>query len=490
MEKKTIGTKMYGKLGRLLLIAATGSLVFSSCEDKYIYDDKEPEWLGSSIYNELQQRGNFKNYLRIIDDCGEKQTLSLTGSKTLFVADDEAFERFFNSANDWNIKSYEDLSQVQKNLILKFSMVNNAYLIETLSNYNSGGLQEGAAMRRTTAVSMMDTVRYMAPSQIPQKKYWANSYRNQKGLYIWEDHTDWTMVYFLQKQLSRASITNDDIEVILGVSREYDDAHIFDKKVVERDITCKNGYLNILNDVLIPPANMAQHINKTATTSIFSDQLDRFSLPMYSSSLNDDYKELNTEFTDSIFVKKYMAANGGVQIYPNGTFVDESLYLPFDPGWNSYKHNVSGYALQSDMAAMFVPSDKAMNEYFNVGNSDLSSGGSKSAGALLMERFGHIDSIPDNIMVKLVKRHMIPSFVNSVPSKFSKLIDTENSEFPVTKDDIESSYIGTNGIVYHVNKVFPPDIYSSVVAPVLFSDQTTIMNKAIEDCSDPKKLDN
>ena len=171
MEKKTIGTKMYGKLGRLLLIAATGSLVFSSCEDKYIYDDKEPEWLGSSIYNELQQRGNFKNYLRILDDCGEKQTLSLTGSKTLFVADDEAFERFFNSANDWNIKSYEDLSQVQKNLILKFSMVNNAYLIETLSNYNSGGLQEGAAMRRTTAVSMMDTVRYMAPSQIPQKKY-------------------------------------------------------------------------------------------------------------------------------------------------------------------------------------------------------------------------------------------------------------------------------------------------------------------------------
>ena len=204
----------------------------------------------------------------------------MTGVQTcalpiLFVADDEAFERFFNSANDWNIKSYEDLSQVQKNLILKFSMVNNAYLIETLSNYNSGGLQEGAAMRRTTAVSMMDTVRYMAPSQIPQKKYWANSYRNQKGLYIWEDHTDWTMVYFLQKQLSRASITNDDIEVILGVSREYDDAHIFDKKVVERDITCKNGYLNILNDVLIPPANMAQHINKTATTSIFSDQLDK-----------------------------------------------------------------------------------------------------------------------------------------------------------------------------------------------------------------------
>ena len=36
-------------------------------------------------------------------------------------------------------------------------------------------------------------------------------------------------------------------------------------------------------------------------------------------------------------------------------------------------------------------------------------------------------------------------------------------------------------MVYHVNKVFPPDVYSSVVAPVLFSDKTSIMYKAIYD---------
>ena len=480
MEKKTIATKMYGRLGRLVMIAAAGSLVFSSCKDEYIYDDKEPEWLGSSIYGELQQRGNFTTFLKIIEDCGEAQTLSLTGSKTLFVASDEAFDRFYKSDNEWGIKSFEDFSQVQKNLLLKFSMVNNAYLIETLSNYNSGGLKENAAMRRRTSVTCMDTVPYLAPANIPDRKFWSTPGRLANGMYMWEDFSDWTMVYFLQKQLDYASITDDDVETFLGVQRSYDDAHIFDKKVIERDITCKNGYLQILEDVLIPPSNMGQHINKDEATTVFARQMDRFAVPMYYSSYNNNYKSVYPEFTDSIFTKRYLAENGGISYYPDGTDADESLFLPFDPCWNTYVHNVSGYALQSDMAAMFVPTDAAMNEYFNVGGVDGSSG-SKSAGALLMERFGSIDSIPDNIMVKLIKRHMMPSFVNAVPSKFSKLIDTENSEFPVTKEDIDKSYIGMNGIVYHVNKVFPPDIYSSVVAPVLFSDQTAIMNKAIED---------
>ena len=132
MEKKTIGTKMYGKLGRLFMIAAASSLVFSSCKDEYIYDDEEPAWLGSSIYGELQQRCNFQNFLKIIEDCGEMQTLNLTGSKTLFVADDDAFTRFYNSDNEWGVRSYEDFTSNQKSIMLNFLMLNNAYLIETL----------------------------------------------------------------------------------------------------------------------------------------------------------------------------------------------------------------------------------------------------------------------------------------------------------------------------------------------------------------------
>ena len=472
---------MCGNLGRLALLAAAGTLVFSSCKDTYIYDDEEPSWLGSSIYGELQERGNFNTFLKIIEECGEARTLSLTGSKTLFVADDDAFVRFYNSDNEWGIKSYEDFTPTQKSLLLRFSMVNNAYLIETLSNYNDGGLKENSSMRRESSVSYRDTVPYLAPADIPNRKYWSNPERLSKGMYMWNDYTNWTMVYFLEKQLQSAFIEDSDIETILGVSRSSGDAHIFDKKVIERDITCKNGYLHILDNVLIPPGNMAQHINKDKNTTVFSRQMDRFSVPHYIESLNSEYKLTYPEFNDSIFAKYYFTngAGGGTNFYPDReSIIDENLYLPFAPNWNMYKYN----AVQADMAAMFVPTDEAMEAYFNLGSAD-ENGGSKSAGALLMERFKYIDSIPDNIMVKLIKRHMIPSFISAVPSKFNKLMDTDNTDFPVTVDLLEKdqTYIATNGIVYHINKVLPPDVYSSVVAPVLFSDKTSIMNKAIED---------
>lgn len=57
--------------------------------------------------------GNYKNFLQLIDDLGETETLSKTGSKTLFIADDDAFAAFYAN-NEWGVKSYDQLSDAQK----------------------------------------------------------------------------------------------------------------------------------------------------------------------------------------------------------------------------------------------------------------------------------------------------------------------------------------------------------------------------------------
>jgi hypothetical protein len=53
----------------------------------------------------------------MIDELGYREVLNKTGSKTLFVADDAAYERFFKK-NDWGVRSYEGLSTAQKKLLL------------------------------------------------------------------------------------------------------------------------------------------------------------------------------------------------------------------------------------------------------------------------------------------------------------------------------------------------------------------------------------
>lgn len=80
----------------VLLLAGSGLL--QSCKQDVL--EGQPEWLGNSIYEQLKNYGNYTYTLRLIDDLGQTAVLSQTGSKTLFIADDAAFDQFFKS-NDW-----------------------------------------------------------------------------------------------------------------------------------------------------------------------------------------------------------------------------------------------------------------------------------------------------------------------------------------------------------------------------------------------------
>ena len=92
------------KFCRAFLLALSLLLVGGmqqSCKDwldEYKYDNSEPDWLGASIYAFLQEgtpSHSYRNYVELIDSLGERETLEKTGSKTLFVADDAAFAKFF-----------------------------------------------------------------------------------------------------------------------------------------------------------------------------------------------------------------------------------------------------------------------------------------------------------------------------------------------------------------------------------------------------------
>ena len=87
-------------------------IALTSCSEKDELMD-EPAWLGNSIYERLQEDGKYGYTLRLIDDLGQKDVLSKTGSKTLFVAQDETYEQFFRQ-NTWGVHRYEDLTAAQK----------------------------------------------------------------------------------------------------------------------------------------------------------------------------------------------------------------------------------------------------------------------------------------------------------------------------------------------------------------------------------------
>ncbi|MDA3853156.1 MAG: hypothetical protein PF444_02800, partial [Bacteroidales bacterium] len=212
---------------------------------------------------------------------------------------------------------------------------------------------------------------------------------------------------------------------------------------------------------------MAEYIDKQSSFSIFSKLLERFCAPYYNMLLTESYMSTHPEFTDSIFVKSYFSDNGGRTSYPE-TYesINPDLYLNYDPGWNSYA--LEGSGMQYDMGAMFVPNNEAMLSYLETGS-----------GKVLKERYGDWDGVPNDIAVLFLRRHMRESLILSVPSKFSKMTDTENSKLPVQSDDIISSFVGVNGVVYGTDNVYPPDAYVSVYAPVLYGENSKVFKWAV-----------
>lgn len=478
--------------------------------------DHKPASLGGSIYEELKNpnpdhlTGTFKTYLRLVDDLNYSSTLSRTGSKTVFPANDEAFERFFQS-NKWGVTSYEELSNSQKKLLLYSSMIDNALLVSMLSNVSGGtdGITAGLGLKHPTSVSVIERLEhYYDAAQMPANNSWWKKYY-QTGIDVVSDNTRPMMVHFTREQMVNNNITtigeNSDFSILTGET--YDEAskpaYIFNDRIINRDITCMNGYIQQLQDVLLPPGNMAQVLRDENETSIFSRMVDYFAAPYYDAATTNQYNDWavanNVPTIDSIYQVRYLSSrsqNASLVVDPSGNTMGQGRYLSYDPGWNQYypaHANTSSidYSI-TDMGAMFVPCDAAIKKYFLPGGS----------GAFLIDIYGTKDNTEANLLENLdsmyvknpqvisafVKNLQKNSFVETVPSKFESIINDASENMGMNLDYLKKNSdgkydikIANNGVIYILNDMIAPDEYQAVLAPASSYPDMRIMNWAIQD---------
>ena len=445
------------------------SAVLTSCSEKDELMD-QPSWLGNSIYERLQEDGGYKYTLRLIDDLGQTEVLSKTGSKTLFVASDGTYDEFFRQ-NTWGVSRYEDLTAAQKKLLFNSAMVNNAYLVELLSNVSGNPPQQGQCMRRETAASVFDSVARCHPAEMPNTEFWAR-YRDRKnGIVLLRDNTPKPMIHFLPKFMRRNNITDEDLAILTnGVSTSASDAWVNGKKLTETDITCKNGYIQKVDGLATAADNMAEIIHCHQNMSRFASLLDRFCAPYYDDAATKEYNRLYDN-EDSVFTLKYFsstsntgeygASQGGeLTVDPDGQTVD--AYLGFDPGWSQYMYtNTSGRDLHYDAGALLVPKNEALEYWWN------------HDGKALQDMYGAWENVPMKVLVKMLDINLIRTFTETVPSKFKNIVDnTTKVPIGITRNDVDSCFMGCNGVVYLLNRVFTPASYSSVSFPALINEQT------------------
>ncbi|MBQ9286702.1 MAG: hypothetical protein IJ209_10555 [Bacteroidaceae bacterium] len=473
-------------------------LALSSCQDDLLTGT--PSWLGSSIYEELESRGSFKHTLALINDPDLSETnypdlLRRTGSMTMFVAEDAAWDKFLAKRG---LSSVNQLPKSEKKNLLKSAMINNAYLIELLSNIAGDPPVEGACLRRTSRMDITDSLPEVVNADFPavnparyesdgmQIDYWAEV-RDRASIKLYKDNTAAPMVHFLPEYMSQNNITDLDLDMLTnGAAKTTDRSYINglpialnegkwskdEGKTYLQDITCQNGYIHILTDVPEPLGNMAEIIASKPQFSTFSELLERYSYPYFLSVQTLDGRE------DSLFVKRYFNTAGNHDLK---TVVETNRSvngISFDPGWNQYVLFTSGnrYSMAEDGAAMFVPTNEWMDYYLH------------HDGAAIGLKYGYDwRNVPDNVVLPFINNCLQSSFRGTVPSKFRSLKNTAAENMGITVDDIDSCFMACNGVVYQVNKVFVAPEHQSVFFPaVLRADQdlsvlyTTVADKRYE----------
>ncbi|MBR5707170.1 MAG: hypothetical protein IKX55_06325 [Bacteroidaceae bacterium] len=422
-------TNRSGLFGAILAVMGT---VFgiSSCRPDFDLDTRFPEWLGTSVYETLKE--GFKNdstgefytfntFVRLIEDLDQVSVLAKTGSKTLFVADDKAFDRFFQDcpffdASGNKVTSYDQLSKAQKKMILNGSMLNNVYQVAMLSSSpgsDNTAPQLGTCMRRVSASSILDTIPVVLPENLPQNnKYW-DRLRNKsnKGIVLLQDGTNRPMIFFVNKFLQYNRIDNDDYDFLFRLGTKYSkvgkpahipgDASVNGVSIAWPNKKCFNGFLHVMSDVVYLLPSMAEYIASNPNTKIYSSILDRFSVPYYEGNERTNRDEnirflidkakaypqggpLDQAMTangDSVYVKKYLSKRTRIENRQQGTYAyqntnldgkwtitNEAELLKFDPGWNSFFSSTvesnTDVALQKDMGLMFVPYDDALMQWW------------------------------------------------------------------------------------------------------------------------------
>ena len=478
--------RQFWKRGRQMMLAAgvllAGCGTLLSCQE-YDLDERTPDGWGTSIYGWLDEQGNYTNTVKLIDDLGYRDVLGKTGSKTLFVADDAAYARFFSN-NSWGVRSYGDLSVSQKKLLLFGSMMDNSLQLNNLANVPGNPPIEGESMRRFASTSEFDSVAVLTADRMPNNTYWKRYRESGKPMVCMTDNSKVTLLQFIEKMLTNRRITNEDYDFLFNgtTSRKAGDASINGVQVAEPNIKCSNGFIHRMAEVITPLPNMAEVIRSKADASSFNTLLERFCAPYpdlhpdQEGSLTMQYNYLyENNRTDTVYQKRFFSqkSQGGVALSMSPDNGPVSM-LKFDPEWNAYYSgdgSTTNTAIQRDMAVMMVPSNKALDDYWQTG-----------AGSILREQYKTWDNVPDEVVAELINNNMLSSFSISVPSKFNSILNDANDPMGVELAAIDSVWLGCNGAIYLTNKVYSPTSFVSVLYPALTNEGMKILYWAAQKC--------
>jgi uncharacterized surface protein with fasciclin (FAS1) repeats len=427
------------KITRGIFILLALAAIFSNCRKK-AFDEYygRPDSLAKPIYQQLQAKGNFKQFLALIDKAGYTTTLGAAGYWTIFAPNDAAFQQYYATNN----LSIDKIDSAKARSMVQYLLVFNAFTSENIDDYQSPtGWVINQSFRRRTAYY---TGFYNDTMQNGQVVKAIQSNRNGTGVpYIAVDNNNKYITYFTDVYFNGRSLTPADYNYFYPGS-QYGGFNVAEAKVVNKDIAAENGVIHEIDKVVAPLPSIDEYLRSKPEYSEFKKLYDKY---MSGFVLNPDatnrYRLLSGE-SRSVYVKTF---NSGLAFSLNN---ENYLKLQDNDG-------------QQNCWTIFVPKNDVLLAYQNN---------------VLLEYYKSFDNTPTSIILDFLNAHMWQTPV--WPSKFSSTINFVGEEARFNpQTDVVDRRILSNGMFYGTGKVQEANVFSSVYSRAYLDPKFSIMTRLV-----------
>lgn len=201
--------------------------------------------------------------------------------------------------------------------------------------------------------------------------------------------------------------------------------------VTEAEVRTANGFIYYLDRLIEPMPNIDEYLrDKNDEFTVFYDLMQRFS--------NYTFSKVRPEDKMKLYKKEYRVISN---------LADET---------GGYGENRA----MKEMFSLFAPTDKTMTTYLNE---------------RVLKNFESIDSIPEITLAYIIETQMARSLC--LISKIENLFfNMQGDKTEISRNDIESAFMCSNGVVYGTNRVLEPNVFTTVPGNLFFDkDYTTFL---------------
>jgi len=438
---------MVNSVSRLLALFVSAALLFSCKKnfDEYYEPPKNGE---PAIYNKLEARGNFKQFLSLIDKAGYKHTLGAAGYWTIFAPTDSAFANdpeFKAYLQSRNIASVETIDSTTAQALVQYMLVFNAFEKERIDDYQSnlGWVPNLAYKRRTAYYTGFYNDTIYGGQQV---KAVASNRNNAGGItyYNTADNNNKYIPIYTQDFFNGRGLGASDYTYFYP-NTPFGGFNVANAKVTEQNIPAENGVIHVVDHVITPLFSLDQYLRMKPEFSEFRKLFERFMVQFIQNADATKRYQVLTGNPDAVFVKVY------------------SNLLAFSP--NNENHlKLQDNDGQKDGWTMVAPRNDSLVSYMNK---------------ILSEGYGAIENLPLNIIADLLNAHLWQSTV--WPSKFNSTYNFLGEPlYSNPQTNIFDRKMLSNGIFYGTDKVNEPNVFSTVYGKAYLNPKFSIMTRLLD----------